>query len=103
GPYVNHNHYARLMEMLIPVPLVAALTHLPQKKQKMLALDAAAIMASTIFLSGSQNGMIAFLVQMAILGVFLVKRRKSRTLALALAGFLVALIGLAIWLGGSEL
>ena len=103
GPYVNHNHYAGLMEMLIPVPLVSALTHLVQKKQKMLALGAAAVMASTIFLSGSRGGMIAFLVQMAILGIFLVKRKKSRTLALALAGFLVVLIGLAIWLGGSEL
>jgi O-antigen ligase len=103
GPYVNHNHYAGLMEMLIPIPLVAALTHLTHKKQKMLALGAAAVMASTIFLSGSRGGMIAFLVQMTILGVFLIKRKKSRTLALALAGFLVVLIGLAIWLGGSEL
>ena len=103
GPYVNHNHYAGLMEMLVPVPMVAGLTHLLHKKQKMLALGAAAIMASTIFLSGSRGGMIAFIVQMTILGVFLIKRKKSRTLALALAGFLVALIGLTVWLGGSEL
>ncbi len=103
GPYVNHNHYAGLMEMLIPVPLVAALTDLAQKKQKMLALGAAALMASTIFLSGSRGGMIAFLVQLTILGAFLIKRKKSRTLAFALAGFLMVLIGLAIWLGGSEL
>jgi O-antigen ligase len=47
--------------------------------------------------------MLAFLVQMVILAAFLVKRKKSRTFALALAGFVVALIGLAIWLGGSEL
>ena len=26
GPYVNHNHYAGLMEMLAPIPLVFALT-----------------------------------------------------------------------------
>lgn len=103
GPYVNHNHYAGLMEMLVPVPLVAALTHMVQKQQKMLALGAAAVMASTIFLSGSRGGMIAFLVQIAILGIFLVKRKKSRRLAFALAGFLVVLVGLVIWLGGSEL
>ena len=69
----------------------------------MLALGAAAVMASTIFLSGSRGGMIAFLVQMTVLGVFLIKRKKSRKLGFALAGFLVVLIGLAIWLGGSEL
>jgi O-antigen ligase len=103
GPYVNHNHYAGLMEMLIPVPLVAALSHLLGKQQKILSLGAAAVMASTVFLSGSRGGMVAFLVQMVILGVFLIKRKKSRTLAFALAGFLVLLIGLAIWLGGTEL
>jgi len=103
GPYVNHNHYAGLMEMLIPVPLVSSLTYLVQKQQKMLALGAAAIMASTIFLSGSRGGMIAFAVQMTILGIFLIKRKKSRALAFALAGFLVALVGLVIWIGGSEL
>ncbi len=26
GPYVNHNHYAGLMEMLLPVPLIMCLT-----------------------------------------------------------------------------
>ena len=26
GPYVNHNHYAGLMEMLVPIPLVLSLT-----------------------------------------------------------------------------
>jgi len=28
GPYVNHNHYAGLMELLVPVPLVLSLTRL---------------------------------------------------------------------------
>ena len=28
GPYVNHNHYAGLMELLIPIPLVVSLTRL---------------------------------------------------------------------------
>ncbi len=104
GPYVNHNHYAGLMEMLIPVPLVAALTHLIHRQsRKMLALGAAALMASTIFLSGSRGGMIAFLVQGMILGLFLVKRKKSPAVAFALAGFVVLLVGFVIWLGGSEL
>ena len=103
GPYVNHNHYAGLMEMLIPVPLVSSLTHLVERPKKMLALGAAAVMASTIFLSGSRGGMIAFLVQMTILGIFLLRRKKSRTMAFALAGFLVVLVGLVIWLGGSVL
>ncbi len=104
GPYVNHNHYAGLMEMLIPIPLVAAFTHLiRERSRKMLALGGAAVMASTIFLSGSRGGMIAFLVQIMILGLFLVRRRKSRRMAFALTGFVVVLVGIVIWLGGREL
>lgn len=103
GPYVNHNHYAGLMEMLIPFPLVASLTYFPQKRHRVLALGAASVMAGTIFLSGSRGGMIAFCVQMIVLGLFLLKRRKGRSASFGLVAFLVALAGLLFWLGGNEL
>jgi O-antigen ligase len=102
GPYVNHNHYAGLMEMLIPIPLVASLSHLATRRRRMLAGGAAVVMASTVFLSGSRGGMIAFCIQLAILGSFVLKRKRSRTVSFAMAGFFVVLIGLVIWLGGSE-
>ena len=103
GPYVNHNHFAGLMEMLLPIPLVAALSQFTQKRNKALALGAAAVMASTIFLSGSRGGMIAFLMQTAVLGMFLFRRKKSRALMFALAGFLVIFAIMVVWLGGGEL
>jgi O-antigen ligase len=103
GPYVNHNHYAGLMEMLIPIPLVAALSEMMRRERKAWALAAAAVMATTIFLSGSRGGMVAFLAQMAILGLFLVGRKKNRLTILALTGFAVLAIVLMVWLGGSEL
>src|SRR5205823_7718936 len=64
---------------------------------------AAAIMASTIFLSGSRGGMVAFAVQMAALAGILVRRRKSKRLALVSGAFLVISVGLLAWLGGGEL
>src|SRR5439155_680356 len=67
GPYVNHNHYAGLMEMLVPIPLVFCLTRFARGPRKTMAAVSAALMASTIFLSGSRGGMVAFSVQMAIL------------------------------------
>src|SRR5215471_10692589 len=33
GPYVNHNHYAGLMELLVPIPLVISLSHLAHEKK----------------------------------------------------------------------
>ena len=103
GPYVNHNHYAGLMEMLMPIPLVFAFTHYARGQRKILAAVAAVIMASTIFLSGSRGGMLAFGVQISILAAVLVRRTATKQKALALGCFLVAVIGLLAWLGGGEL
>jgi len=103
GPYVNHNHYAGLMEMLAPIPLVFSLTRFARGPRRTVAAVAGAVMASTIFLSGSRGGMAAFAVQMAVLSAVLIRRRKSRRTALALGVFLVIVVGLLAWLGGGEL
>ncbi len=103
GPYVNHNHYAGLMEMLVPIPLVFFLTRSARGPRKIMAGLAAALMASTIFLSGSRGGMLAFVFQICLLAVIVAGRRKSRGLTLTLAAFLIAGVGLVLWLGGGEL
>ncbi len=103
GSYVNHNHYAGLMEMLAPIPLVALLSHQVRGSRKAMAALAAAVMASTIFLSGSRGGMAAFLVQMGVLAAVLIRREKNRRTALAFAVFLLIAFGLTAWLGSAEL
>lgn len=103
GPYVNHNHYAGLMEMLTPIPLVVSLIGGVSGRSRALALSAAAVMASTIFLSGSRGGMAAFLAQTILLAIFVIKRRKSWTATLTLAGFLALSLILLLWLGGGDL
>ena len=103
GPYVNHNHYAGLMEMLVPVPLVFSLTRGAHGPRKIMAGIAAALMASTIFLSGSRGGMFAFLVQVGVLAGLVVWRQKNRKVTLALAIFLMVGVGLVLALGGSDL
>jgi len=103
GPYVNHNHYAGLMEMLAPIPMVFALSRYAHGPRRTMAAIAAAVMASTIFLSGSRGGMVAFAVEMAVLVSILVRQRKSKQLALALGAFLVISVGLLAWLGGGQL
>jgi O-antigen ligase len=103
GPYVNHNHYAGLMEMLVPVPLVLSLTRMAHRKERLAAAAAAAVMAGTIFLSGSRGGMLALLVELAVLAVVVVRQQKGMRLAVATGAFLVILIALSVWLGGAEL
>lgn len=104
GPYVNRNHYAGLMEMLTPFPLVLAATHFTDGNRKIAATGIAALMAASIFLSGSRGGMAAFVAQMLVLGVLLVrKREKSWKQPLMLGAFLAMVIVLLVWMGGNEL
>jgi len=103
GSYVNHNHYAGLMELLVPIPLVIALSRLTYEKERMAAGVAAAIMTGTIFLCGSRGGMLAIFVEFTVLGVILVRQKKSARIAIGATAFAVVLISLLAWLGGKEL
>lgn len=102
GPYVNHNHYAGLMEMLTPFPLVLALSRHTEGNRKLIVAGIAALMAGTIFLSGSRGGMLAFVVQVIALAILLRKRGDWKQ-PVALGVFLAVMIVFLIWLGGNEL
>jgi O-antigen ligase len=104
GPYVNHNHYAGLMEMLTPFPLVLAATHFTSGNRKIAVAGIAALMAASIFLSGSRGGMASFVAQMVVLGVLLVRKRQGTwRQPLMLGAFLALVIVFLVWLGGNEL
>src|SRR5260370_2337008 len=78
GPYVNHNHYAGLMEMLTPFPLVLATTHFTNGNRKIAVAGIAALIAASIFLSGSRGGLAAFVLAMGLLSVLLVLKGHGR-------------------------
>jgi O-antigen ligase len=104
GPYVNHNHYAGLMEMLLPFPLVLAATQFTNGSRKIVVAGIAALMAASIFLSGSRGGMTAFAVQMVLLGILLARKREgSWKQPLILGAFLALVIVFLVWMGGNEL
>lgn len=102
GPYVNHNHYAGLMEMLTPIPLVFAFSRYAHGRRKWLAASAAAFMGASIFLSGSRGGMAALAVEMSLFIWFLFRERTMNRVVLLLGVFfLVGLISIA-YIGGSK-
>jgi O-antigen ligase len=103
GPYVNHNHYAGLMELLVPIPLVLALTRLASSKTRAAAAAAAAVMVGTIFLSGSRGGMLAIVTELVILAVFLVKQKRGLLTPVGIGLFLSIVVALLLWIGGGEL
>ncbi len=103
GPYVNHNHYAGLMEMLVPIPLVLSLTRLASSKARIAAAGVAAVMAGTIFLSGSRGGMLAIVVELLILAGLLIKQKRGLHTAIGVSVFMAIIVGLLVWIGGGEL
>jgi O-antigen ligase len=103
GPYVNHNHYAGLMEMLVPIPLIVSLTRLAPPKVRAVAAATAAVMVGTIFLSGSRGGMLAIFAELVILSTLLVKQKRGLRTAVGIGVFLAIVVGLLVWIGGAEL
>jgi O-antigen ligase len=105
GSYVNHNHYAGLMEMLFPIPLVFSLTSYARGGMRTSAVLASAVMATTIFLSGSRGGMAAFFCEIIVLLAMLLRQQSRIPFRgrIAFAFFSVLLVSLPVWIGGQRL
>jgi hypothetical protein len=92
GSYVNRNHYAGLIEMLVAIPLVLTAGRLLKGGKRTLAGFAFVLMAGSIFLSASRGGMFAFSVEALIFVVLLLRNPFHKRTALLFAGMLVLVI-----------
>ena len=75
GPYVNHNHYAGLMEMLIPLAAVYVLSRPPRHPARLLLGFAVCVAVASVLLSGSRGGLIALGAEVLILAAILAAPR----------------------------
>lgn len=102
GSYVNHSHWAGLMELLTPLPLALMMRRRNSGAQTVLLGFAALMMGSTIFLSGSRGGMISFVVQVVLGAALLLLRDRSSERLRDIA--ILAVIGVVFlaWAGGSR-
>lgn len=118
GPYVNHNHYAGLMEMIMPLVLSLVFYYQPHVKYKkslrqkvtdffnqrqtnihILLGFSAILIATSIFLSLSRGGIIGMCVSMLFLTTALLIKAHKKAGGLLLL-FLSVLIVLAVsWFG----
>jgi O-antigen ligase len=72
GPYVNHNHYAGLMEMLIPVACGYMLTRRAILPARLLMAVAVLLPFASVFLSGSRGGSVALSIEACLfIGILL--------------------------------
>ncbi|HKV78183.1 MAG TPA: O-antigen ligase family protein [Candidatus Sulfotelmatobacter sp.] len=99
GSYVNHDHYAGLMEMLVPFPLVASMGHLLSGGKRVLVGFCAVLMASTIFLSGSRGGMLSLVLEIVVFATLTLVQRRNPRVALGVAAVCVLVLVFLVFLG----
>ena len=102
GSYVNHNHYAGLMEMLVPMPLVVTMGHLLKGGKRALMAFCTVLMASTIFLSRSRGGMIAFVLQIVLFAALTLYQRRNPRVAISLLAVCVLVLGFLVFIGKGQ-
>lgn len=92
GPYVNHNHYAGFMNMLVLLPLALALGKVVRGDKIFVMLFLTVLMFSSLVFSASRGGLVSFGGQLLLFGlVFALRRQKKQALAV-----LVLAVGLAV-------
>src|SRR5205823_976999 len=74
GPFVNRNHFAGYMAMLMPVPL-ALILHVVRGQARLLYGFAAALMGTAAIASSSRSGAISLAASMVFMTVL---NRRSR-------------------------
>ncbi len=113
GPFVNHNHFAGYVEMIIPVAISLALYLMEVRRARhraaddrgrwgkgALALFAAVILIVALFFCLSRGGILSTLVSGCILFIIVWRRIGSRRVAWSLAAALPILAGVLIaWIG----
>ncbi len=77
GPFVNRNHFAGYMEMLIPIPAALALSRAARGEARLFCGFAAAIMCIAEAASLSRGGMVSLASGLLFLAVMRVRQRRN--------------------------
>jgi O-antigen ligase len=101
GPFANHNHYAGLMEMLVPIGAAAAI--LQEGAKRALLLFGTVIMALSIVFSRSRGGMVALACGVVFACVVLVRMQRQRRGALAILAACAVVMIFVLFLGTDKI
>jgi O-antigen ligase len=102
GSYVNHNHYAGLMELVVPLALVLALDGRVRAEKRILPAFATVMMTASVFLCQSRGGMIAVIVELVFLGIVWIIQFSPRKSALVFVAFCLTTLVLLAWVAPQQ-
>ncbi len=99
GPYVNRNHFAGLIELIVPVGLAVLLLRAVRRDLLPLVTLFTILPIGALFLSASRGGIVSFLVEVGLLAILIWTRRGEKKALTAAAGVLLLAGVLVAWLG----
>lgn len=102
GPFVNRNHFAGFIELVVPPGLTALVVGKVGREQRALVALLTIFPIAVLFFSASRGGIISFVVELFLLLIFLwVGRGERKRLLIGIWVALLA-VGLTTWLGVGE-
>ena len=98
GPFVNRNHFAGFIGMLIPLGLGYTLTRESREKYIFFGF-LTVIMTLSLFFSLSRGGIVSFFAGMALFSILVVITRVQTKKIWAVAAFLIVVAAYLVYLG----
>jgi O-antigen ligase len=102
GSYVNHNHYAGLIELLLPFALVLAFSGSVRGAKRFLLGFSATLMAASVFLSQSRGGMLAIIAETVFLAILWMRKLSPKKSAVIFVSFCLITASLVAWIAPQQ-
>jgi O-antigen ligase len=102
GPYVNRNHFAGLVELIIPTGLSVLLLRAEDSDRMSLLMVLTLIPIGALFLSASRGGIAAFFLELGLIVILGILRGHGRNQLVAGAIPILLGGGLVVWLGAGH-
>src|SRR5690349_2262182 len=99
GPYVNRNHFAGFVELVIPLSLVPLIMGKVRRERWFAVAIFALLPIAALFLSASRGGIVSFSAEIGVLVLLMFLRRTGGRHVLAGGMVLLLAFMLVSWLG----
>jgi O-antigen ligase len=103
GPYVNRNHFAGFVELLLPLALILLVLGRVRRERRPVVGLFAILPIGALFLSTSRGGIISFGAELGVLALVMILRRTMGKQLLAGVAVLVVALLLVTWLGVGQI
>jgi O-antigen ligase len=99
GPYVNRNHFAGLMELLIPPGLAVLILRAERRDQLPLVALFTLLPIGALFLSASRGGIVSLVVEIGLLLILTILRQREGKGLVAAGLIVIFATAFVSWLG----